>query len=221
VVSEEHGPDVVKWYTRARRFPQLIGRTPDGARIPGGPYTLTQAVAAGLILVIGLNTMGIWARFGLVGTIVTLTVTWTAVWLLGRIPVGSRNPLSAATGLAHAVGTPPTGRLGGHAVRVRRPRRLRHTVVLALTDTTDLTPAADRAPDSAPVTLPAETTPAKRRVRFPGRPRPAGPPGPPQQARPTAEAPPAAQESRRAPLTGVQALLAAHPTTRGIEETHR
>jgi hypothetical protein len=221
VVSEEHGPDVVKWYTRARRFPQLIGRTPDGARIPGGPYTLTQAVAAGLILVIGLNTMGIWARFGLIGTIVTLTVTWTAVWLLGRIPVGSRNPLSVATGLAHAVGAPPTGRLGGHAVRVRRPRRLRHTVVLALTDTTDLTPAADRAPDSAPLSLPAETTPAKRRVRFAGRPRPADPPGPARQAEPTAEAPPAPQEPRRAPLTGVQALLAAHPATRRTEETHR
>ena len=33
----EQSLEVVKWYTRARRFPQLIGKTPDGARIGAVP----------------------------------------------------------------------------------------------------------------------------------------------------------------------------------------
>ena len=33
----EKAPDVVRWYTRARKFPQLIGRTPDGAKTVGRP----------------------------------------------------------------------------------------------------------------------------------------------------------------------------------------
>ena len=51
----------LKWYTRARKFPQLIGRTPDGTRIPGGPYTYTQ-VAAGVVTAVyasvGANPAG-------------------------------------------------------------------------------------------------------------------------------------------------------------------
>jgi len=35
--TREDHHEVVKWYTRARRFPQLIGKTPDGARLWGGP----------------------------------------------------------------------------------------------------------------------------------------------------------------------------------------
>src|SRR5450759_686655 len=55
-------PEVVKYYTRARKFPQLIGRTPDGAKIWGGPYTFTQAISAGVVLFVGVNTMGLWAH---------------------------------------------------------------------------------------------------------------------------------------------------------------
>ena len=34
--------EVVKNYTRARKFPQLLGMTPDGKKLPGGPYSYTQ-----------------------------------------------------------------------------------------------------------------------------------------------------------------------------------
>ena len=216
-MSEEHGLDIVKWYTRARRFPQLIGRTPDGAKIPGGPYTVTQAVGAGLILIVGLNSMDLWARFGLIGNILVLaTVTWTAVWLLGQIPVGSRNPLSVATGIAHAIGAPSTGRLAGRTVRIRRPHQLRHTVVLARTDMAPdvavLQKQRAHASPTAEQTTPL-ATPEPRLPRFSGRQRPVealaatqGPMSPP-------EASAAVLAPRMAPLTGVQALLANHPTT--------
>ncbi|MGL5823589.1 MAG: hypothetical protein ACRCYU_01825 [Nocardioides sp.] len=227
-MSEQHqqGPDIVKWYTRARRFPQLIGRTTDGARIPFGPYTVTQAVGGGLILVVGLNTMGLWARFGLLGNILMLgTVTWSVVWLLGRIPVGSRNPLSVATGIAHAIGAPATGRLGGRAVRIRRPHQLRHTVVLTLTDTTPVASADRDILDETAVTMPSAvpiggvSAPKKLLGALAIRPRPL-------EARPASRSPesrlldsPAALGPRRAPLTRVQALLASHPTATSHRRT--
>lgn len=132
-MSTESGPDVVKWFTRARKFPQLIGRTPDGTRIWGGPYTLTQALGGAGVLVVGLKTMSLWAHFGFIGSLVVLvTITASVVWGLGRIPVGARSPLSMAAGVARAVGAPKTGRLGGHPIRIRRPHQLRHTVIFAV-----------------------------------------------------------------------------------------
>ena len=170
--------EVVKWYTRARKFPQLIGRTPDGARLWGGPYTITQAVGGGLLLLVGINTMGLWARYGLLGNaLLLLAVTYTAVLLLGRIPVGSRNPLAVLSGFATAVSSPRTGHHAGRPVRVRRPHRVRHRVVI-LQGSVPLPPSAAPAPaavptadpvavavparTTAPVPEPAATTPAAR-----------------------------------------------------------
>lgn len=90
----------LKWYTRARKIPQMIGRTPDGTRIPGGPYTFTQVfagVAAGGLLWL---TPGVWARGGLLASaIVALAVIFGAVYLTGQLPPGMRNPLVLGTGL--------------------------------------------------------------------------------------------------------------------------
>ena len=87
--------EVVKWYTRARRFPQLIGKTPDGARIWGGPYTYTQLVGAVTVLVVGAKTVGVWGQFGLVGNaLILLAIAYGTALMLGRLPVGSRNPMA-------------------------------------------------------------------------------------------------------------------------------
>ena len=65
--GRDESPEIVKWYTRARKFPQLIGKTPDGAKLWGGPYTYTQVVGASVVLVVGLKTISLWGSFGLVG----------------------------------------------------------------------------------------------------------------------------------------------------------
>lgn len=145
-------PEVVRWYTRARRFPQLIGRTPDGARIPGGPYTITQVLTAAGILAVGLKTLPLWARYGLIGNgLILAAVTYGAVLAVGRIPVGARSPLSFAIGAAQAVCAPRTGKVAGRAVRLRRPHRLRHQAVLLVQS-----PALP-----TPTTLAAHTAPAR------------------------------------------------------------
>lgn len=235
----EQGPDIVKWYTRARKFPQLIGRTPDGTKIWGGPYTVTQAVGAGLILFVGLNTMSLWASFGMIGNFLILgAVTYGSVLLLGRIPVGSRSPLSIAAGLSRAVTSPPTGRLGGRAVRIRRPHVLRHSVVLAISDLPTPQPAAEAAPvPENAEQYPLSEVPVGQAVSAPKkvlgltwtRPKPSPvvqqADSTPEKSAPAAPSKPAqaapAVAPRRPAMTGVQALLASQPTTRTDSEARR
>ncbi|MFE6508090.1 hypothetical protein ACFVBP_10505 [Nocardioides sp. NPDC057764] len=196
-MSTESGSDVVKWFTRARKFPQLIGRTPDGTRIWGGPYTLTQALGGAGVLVVGLKTMSLWAHFGFIGSLVVLVaVTGSVVWGLGRIPVGARSPLSMAAGLAHAVGAPKTGRLGGRPIRIRRPHQLRHTVIFAV-----------QVPDENRAANPSGNTsgkPAGKVGKHAGR-------GVEQRTR-TAEPTPQVVE---VPLSSIQSLLAAPANVAG------
>ena len=229
---------VVRWYTRARRFPQLIGRTPDGARIPGGPYTITQVATAGVLMLIALKTTALWAHYGLIANGLLLAgVVYGVVFLLGKIPLGSRNPVAIAAGAWRALSAPSTGRLADRPVRLRRPHRVQHRLTVFIpaaaptaaapepTATVAPAPAAEPAAASAHPAQPAET-PArqtkKSRRRSKARsslghrrpaPGPAGEQLPTTAAAAPATAPTQPQPSAPAPaaapaLSGVQALLA-------------
>ncbi len=208
-------PEVVKWFTRARRFPQLVGRTPDGARLWGGPYTVTQVVGAGVALFLGTQTMGLWAHYGLFGNAgVLLGVTYGLVLALGRIPVGSRNPLSVTAGIGRALSASTTGTLAGRPVKPARPHQVRHRIVVLQT------PAVAPAPEPAAAAAPAPSVaPAAAGVRKPHD-RPPAAPARRRTTRPaTVPAADVDQVSRSTPparsapaLSGVQALLAQSPT---------
>jgi len=58
--DEKQQTEVARFYTRSRKFPRLIGRLHDGTKIPGGPYTVTQAIVAAVVLALGLVTRGLW-----------------------------------------------------------------------------------------------------------------------------------------------------------------
>lgn len=194
--------DVVRWYTRARKFPQLLGRTPDGTRLWGGPYTVTQAIGGGLVLVVGVKTMGLWGSFGLVGNaLVLLSAAAGTVFFLGRIPLGARNPVAVVAGLVRAMSAPATGRLAGRAVRIRRPRQVRHRVVIATSQPVEAALIAPE-PIPAPIGEPAEPGPS-RGSRPSAHPATSLAIDQPNPQRPTGAPAPA--------LTGVQALLAARP----------
>ncbi len=123
--SLDDGPEIVRFYTRARRFPQLIGKTPDGFKIPGGPYTYTQTIVGAAMIWLGSQILGVWGRFGLIGNFIVLAaVTYGVVFSLGRLPVGGRSPLTAATGLLRAFSTSPHGHLAGRPLRPTSPHRL-------------------------------------------------------------------------------------------------
>jgi hypothetical protein len=191
-------PEITKWYTRARRFPQLIGRTSDGAKIPFGPYTYTQVLVFAGILIVGSKTMGLWGRFGVVGNGATLLgVAFGVTFALGKVPIGARSPISMLLGAIAALTSPADGKVGGRKVALRRP----HRVVSRLTVQQPVRAAADSAPTPGPVPPPAhpKTEPAHRRrrpsrLRVPGRGHAAEPP----QQRPIP-----------VELTNVQRLLAA------------
>ena len=129
--GNDDGYEVVKWYTRARRFPQLIGKTPDGATIWGGPYTYTQVIAGVAFIVIGSKTTWLWGHFGLIGNaLILLGCAYGLVLVLGRLPIGSRNPISVGAGAVRAFSSPAQGHLGGAPVRIRRPRPARSRLVI-------------------------------------------------------------------------------------------
>ena len=114
------------WYTHARRFRKLIGKTPDGARIWGGPYTYTQFFGAVAVLVVGAKTVGLWGQFGVIGNAVLLLGAGVRHrGGAGRLPIGSRNPLAVTAGVLRASSCPPVGRRAGRPVKLRRPHRAR------------------------------------------------------------------------------------------------
>ena len=123
-MSVEHD-DHARWYTKSRRIPILIGKTLDGTRIPGGPFTQTQLAAGVLAAPLLWFTMPLWnlgSFFINLGAL--LAGIYGAVVLAGRLPIGMRNPLSIAWTGARAWTAPTGGKINGRPVRNRKPIRL-------------------------------------------------------------------------------------------------
>jgi len=94
-----------KWFTRARRFPQLIGRTPDGTRLWGGPYTYLQLATMASVALIMWRTTWLWAHGTLIfNAAIFLTVVIAAVYAAGHLGPTSRNPLVLLGGLTNITG---------------------------------------------------------------------------------------------------------------------
>jgi hypothetical protein len=191
--------EIVKWYTHARKFPQLIGKTADGATIWGGPYTFTQVTVGVVLLVVGSKTTWLWGHFGLVGNaLILLGGTYGLILVIGRLPIGARNPLSVGAGALRALSVPAHGRSGG--APIRRPKRP-HLVQTRLVITPD-SPAL--RPGNRPPAGPVCVASARQEVPTPRSRRSS--PSPPVNSRSTRpHAVPA--------LTGVQLLLASTGTT--------
>lgn len=203
-----------RWYTPARRLPQLVGKFPDGTPIPFGPYTLAQVAAVAITGWVLSRTVELWARFGLVGNLLLVVGLVVGVaWLARRAPASGRNPATWLLDAVRLLLGPRGGSLNGRVLRVPRPHRMVHRMVMGLD------PVCISGPTPAPV---RSVSPA------------VAPPGPVQKVpAPTEDADcpwlqdpvPAEYGSARrrwldvtsgrsdgplsAPLTGVQALLSA------------
>lgn len=114
--------EVIKNFTRGRKFPQLIGRTPDGTKIFGGPYTLHQVVGGGVAALILWVTRALWLG-GLVWNVgFFLAVVFGTVLALGKLRLGGRSPASVLQGVARALVVPRAAKINGHTVGPRRAR---------------------------------------------------------------------------------------------------
>ena len=166
-------------------------------------------------IVIGSKTTWLWGHFGLIGNaLILLGCAYGLVVLLGRLPIGSRNPISVGSGAIRALSSPTQGHLGGAKVRIRRPRASRSRLVIN-----------HNAPSLAEIqrSRAKPTPPAPPRTRSRRLPRPLwSRPAPSQQ--PTADTVPSSTRLRPVPattprssaspaLTGVQRLLASSGAT--------
>lgn len=119
-MSEEQTNRPVKFYTRARKFPRLIGTTLGGQTLPGGPYTARQLVVVLGVLVLATKTSGLWGA-GMGGLSKVLVIVFAALGsaaLTRHLPTFTRNPLSLIAGLLRVLTSPTTGRLRGRPVRL-------------------------------------------------------------------------------------------------------
>jgi hypothetical protein len=120
----------VRWFTAARHVPLLIGRTHDGTRIKGGPYTLVQAFAVPVTAGVMWGTRGLWGSGSWILNIgFTLIAAGGVGWVAGRLP-DDRNPLLWVAGLFIATTQPRWGQSNGRRVTVPKPVRLRSQVVV-------------------------------------------------------------------------------------------
>ncbi len=141
---QETEPDRLRWYTRARRIPKLIGKTASGEHLPGGPYTVTQFVGGALVLV-GMNfTRPLWGGNGLGDYLVIALVATVVVIALKFVRTAGRNPALVIAGRAAGIIAPSYGRQGGAPIKTPRGQKLTSRVNV------DLAPASlTRTPSPA------------------------------------------------------------------------
>ncbi len=158
--AENSAREIIKNFTRARKFPQLIGRTPDGKRIVGGPYTLPQALGGAAVggvlwLLFPLWAGGIVWNVGFFCGAVGLTV-----FLLGKLRLGGRSPASVMQGIGRALVAPEEAKINGRSVSPRQPRLVRSGGYITATPTSVAAMRCD-----APVPAPANVAAAGPQMR--------------------------------------------------------
>lgn len=132
-------------YTRARRFPWVIGKI-QGWTIPLGPYTATQlgVLIGGLYLLV--KSFELWRGLG-AGALLVIALPFAATWAVRHAQIDGRTPLRAFAGFAALLTEPRCGRINGRLARDARPTRLTGGVRLS------------RLPDPGPAPQPAAVQP--------------------------------------------------------------
>jgi hypothetical protein len=230
-------------YTRARRYPWVIGKI-QGWTIPLGPYTGTQLgmLIGGVFLLV--NTYALWSPLGPLALPI-LAAPVAATWVVRHAKIEGRAPLRALAGYATLLAEPACGRIGARPASDLRSHRLTGTVCLSTLPGPAATGheirtghmdagAVSRTPSPArEATAPASASASRtRRGRQTGG-RPSGQPArrargssktaaplastaAPARPRPQGQHPArqtSATPAARPAPTALQALLAQHPAT--------
>ncbi len=125
MTDDRDADEVVRFHTRGVRFPRLIGKTADGTRLPGGPYTITQVVATVTVFIAGQWTRPVWGGNGLTSDYLALVAVAVVVgFALRHATFGPRDPVTTAIAVIGLYLAPRTGRLGGRGVRRPAPSRV-------------------------------------------------------------------------------------------------
>lgn len=187
--EEKQQTEVARFYTRSRKFPRLIGRLHDGTKIPGGPYTVTQAIVAAVVLALGLVTRGLWGTGTILVDIpIVLLVAWGGAWGAGRLPATRRNIGSILLGAVGAMFRPAAGKYREQTVKLSPPHFAGGTAVIGGAKT----PTTTQPQPAIPATAPVAVTAAAEETQTPA----------------ATELVPVGATPARTPVTGVERLLA-------------
>lgn len=168
----------VKFYTRARKFPRLLGKTLDGRTLPGGPYSIRQAVVAGVVLFVMAKTISWWggSMSGVSRGILIVAAVLGSTVVTRNLPTFPRNPLSLLLGLLRVITSPSRGRYRNRAITIPAGGRVRGAALI------DDSPAEHHRLGEAPPPSQPDVEPEQLREELPfldagtatAAPRPAG-----------------------------------------------
>ncbi|MEU6972123.1 hypothetical protein AB0A71_31260 [Kitasatospora aureofaciens] len=149
-------PRIGRSYTRARRYPWVLGTLGDW-RIPMGPYTPPQLAVASVGALVLIKTVTWWAP--VLGPVPVLAWGF-AIWAARHSRIGGRSPFAVAADALSLAVSPRSGRIGGRAVRDPRPVRMTGGFGL---EGLDMAPAASSDLFVSP--LPSGAEPSGKAVR--------------------------------------------------------
>lgn len=166
---------VLRWYTRARRIPRMVGKLPGSERgIPGGPYTLTQISGAAVTFWVLSKVSPALVGDGLIANLAVQVIPAVVVlFALRLVKPGGRDPVSSGIAACAVMTSSRWGRHGGRSLKPKKPVRVHATVRVRLPAPQELCPTVPAhepvlavAPVSPPVLQPSAD---------PAAPTPAGP----------------------------------------------
>jgi hypothetical protein len=130
------GELVGRSYTRARRYPWVIGNFPTlggerPVRIPGGPYSMPQVVVFVVVVLALSRTWRVWAHHGFASLLFAVVVALVPAWAVRRARVEGRPLHRAAAGLVSFLAAPRNGRVDGRR-GYREPSPVRLTAAVRM-----------------------------------------------------------------------------------------
>lgn len=148
VKQEEHGYEVCRSYTFARRYPKLIGRIKSGIggdrgwTIPGGPYSPLQIGTFVVSFVVLVWSRAIWAHFGPANLVLYIGIPILLAFVVRHLQIENRPPYRFVAGFAKYLVWTNAGRRNGrrvgeprsHTVRMRTLVRLDHPEIYAASE---------------------------------------------------------------------------------------
>lgn len=155
---------IIRWATKGRRQPTLIGRDSSGKKIWGGPYTIYQGVTLLIVGGGGWHTRHIWAANMPGPSLLLLLAAATAgaVFLVGRIDFSARNPVWWVAGLLHCVRVvitvSATHSIGGTSRHVKKPYTVRCQAITTVEPVPRVPPETDGTTADTTTTTPVGHT---------------------------------------------------------------
>lgn len=142
-----------RFYTAARKFQQLIGVTPAGEAIPGGPYTVTQFIVGIVVVVVGFISRPLWTQGAITDVLFIAAAAVGLTYGVGRMPGSRRSLINLINCSMALMFRPRTGKYRGQKLPATysktKPKKKPERASAAVSAETDATPDSGHRNDPA------------------------------------------------------------------------